>query len=94
VAHLQGQIAAAVEQQSSATQEISRNLIEAVQGIKEVSQNVGDVASSAKAISGMVDGSRQTSSDLATNSSAVGKSADSVASMTKNVRKLLGSFQV
>lgn len=94
VAQLQGQIAAAVEQQSSATQEISRNLIEAVQGIKEVSQNVGDVASSAKAISGMVDGSRQTSSDLASNSSAVGRSADSVASMTKDVRQLLGSFRV
>jgi methyl-accepting chemotaxis protein len=94
VAHLQGQIAAAVEQQSSATQEISRNLIEAVQGIKEVSHNVGDVASSAKAISGMVDGSRQTSSDLASNSSAVGRSADSVASMTKDVRLLLGSFKV
>lgn len=48
ISHIQSAIAAAVEQQGAATQEISRNVQEASVGTAEVSRNIGEVTDSSQ----------------------------------------------
>ena len=76
---LQGAIAAAVEEQTSTTNEISRNVSEAARGSAEISSNISAVAEAAQ-------NTLQGSSD--TQESAGGLSA-----MAAELRDLVGQFQ-
>lgn len=71
ISHIQSAIAAAVEEQGAATQEISRNVQEASVGTAEVSRNIGEVTDSSQTtgrsavdVSGAADNLRQQSNRL------------------------------
>ena len=76
---LQGAIAAAVEEQTSTTNEISRNVGEAARGSGEISTNIGAVAAASQST---LDGASNTES-----------AAMELATMAAELRDLVGQFQ-
>lgn len=68
VREISGGIAAAVEEQGVATQEIARTVEEVAQGAQEVSSNVADITDSALSIVGASDQLLAAATDLAANS--------------------------
>ena len=60
-----GTIASAVEQQSAATDKISRNLSEAARGSLEIAQNIGGLAQTARSTMSGAEGSQKAAGELA-----------------------------
>jgi methyl-accepting chemotaxis protein len=79
---LQGVIAKTVEQQKNATQEISRNVSEAVAGITQISKNVNEAA----------DGATQTSKSITEIASGANEVAKNVAEAAAGANDLNGKI--
>ncbi|WP_439541533.1 methyl-accepting chemotaxis protein [Hyphomicrobium sp.] len=78
MSEISGAIAAAVEQQSATTQEISRNVMEAAKGTSEVAMSITDVS--------------QGASDTGTASAQVLSSARQLSSDSRSLREQVDSF--
>lgn len=87
-------IATAVEEQAVTTQEISKNVYQAAEGIAEVNERVadnstvaGDIAKSIMQVDGVAD-------DIKGNSSKVRGSADDLLDLAKQLNELVNKFKI
>lgn len=94
VADAQQTIAASVEEQSVTTKEISRNLSMAVQGMQQVSAQVGEVAMAATSVSRDIVGVKTTSEDLEGRSRELKEMSSRIGVSIDAVGKELGKFRV
>ncbi|MBV5267969.1 MAG: HAMP domain-containing protein, partial [Burkholderiaceae bacterium] len=89
-----GTIAAAVEEQSVASQEISNNIAQASQGIDEVNQNVNQTSVVSSSISSDIAEVNQRVQDITANSSQVDGKANELAQLAAQLQQLVGRFKV
>ncbi|BBO68490.1 methyl-accepting chemotaxis protein [Desulfosarcina alkanivorans] len=89
-----GTIATAVEEQSTATQEIANNIAQASRGIQEVNENVNQSSTVAADITGDIAVVNQSSSEMANSSDQVKVSADDLKGMAEELNTIVGSFRV
>ena len=89
-----GTVAAAVEEQSAATQEIASNVVQATQGILEVTENVAESSTVAQEISGEVSGINQAANELNESSTHVQSSADELKAFASRLNEMVGKFKI
>jgi methyl-accepting chemotaxis protein len=94
VAHVQQTIAASVEEQSVTTTEISRNLSMAVQGMQQVTSQVGEVVVAATGVSKDIAGVQATSEELERQSRELKDMSRRIEVSIGAVGKELGKFRV
>ncbi|MFH0782664.1 MAG: methyl-accepting chemotaxis protein [Pseudomonadota bacterium] len=89
-----GTIAAAVEEQSAASQEISNNISQASQGIEDVNQNVNQTSAVSSSISSDIANVNKGVQDITANSSQVDMKAQELAQLATQLQQLVGRFKV
>ncbi|MCJ8499554.1 HAMP domain-containing methyl-accepting chemotaxis protein [Desulfatitalea alkaliphila] len=89
-----GTIAAAVEEQSTATQEIAGNIAQISTGIQEVNENVGQSSTVASQISQEILAVNQASSEMASGSGQVKNSAEDLLGISQKLTAVVNSFKV
>lgn len=89
-----GTIATAVEEQSSATTEISENIAQVSSGIQEVNHNVGQSASVAEEISRDITQVNQSSDEMSNSSEQVKISAGELSALAEQLRNMVGRFKI
>ncbi|MBI9090303.1 MAG: methyl-accepting chemotaxis protein [Desulfobacterium sp.] len=89
-----GTIAAAVEEQSSATEEISSNINQASQGIQEVNENINQSASVAQEITQDITQVNTEAGEMSSNSNQVKISAEHLNEMSTQLSAIVGRFKV
>lgn len=94
VALAQQSIAASVEEQSVTTNEISRNLSLAVQGMEQVTTRVGEVVATATGVTRDIAGVRATSVNLETRSRELRTMSGGIDASVEAVGRELGRFRV
>jgi len=87
-------IATAVEEQSTATQEIASNITQATQGIQEVNENVNQSSIVAAEITGDIAAVNQSSSEIASSSEQIKVSVDDLKRMATELNTVVGSFKI
>ena len=87
-------IAAAVTQQSAATQEIVSNIASLSEGIQEANENVTQGSQAAESISSDIGGVNDATDQMKDNSDLVMQSADSMSKMAEEMEKIVQSFKV
>jgi methyl-accepting chemotaxis protein len=87
-------IAAAVEQQATATQEISENVSQGVSGLDEVNENVAQSAMVSDDIAKNISGISQASSDMSASSNQVQSSASELSKLAERLRDMVGGFKI
>ncbi len=87
-------IAASVEEQSSATQEIAGNIAQVSSGIQEVNENVSQSSTVASKISRDISMVNQSASEMANSSSQVQASAEELQQIAGKLSSVVGSFKV
>ena len=87
-------MAAAVEEQSTATKEIANNIAQVSQGIQEVNENVNQSSTVAATITRDITGVNQSSSEIADGSDKVMASAEELKRMAVELNSIVGSFRV
>lgn len=86
-------IAAAVEEQSSATREISTNINQAAQGIQEVNENINQSSSVAKEITRDIAQVNSEATDMSNGSGQVKISAEELNRMSAQLSSIVGKFK-
>ena len=89
-----GTIAAAVEEQSSATQEIATNISQASSGIQEVNENVSQSSAVASQIAQDIGIVNQSASEMANSSGQVKVSAEDLRNIAQGLNTVVNSFKV
>ena len=89
-----GTIAAAVEEQSSATEEISNNINQASQGIQEVNENISQSSSVAEEITQDITQVNTEAAEMSNNSNQVRTSAEYLNEMSTQLGDIVGKFKV
>ncbi len=89
-----GTIATAVEEQSSATTEISENITQVSSGIQEVNHNVGQSASVAEEISKEIVQVNHSSDEMSNSSEQVKVSAGELSALAEQLRNMVGRFKI
>ncbi len=89
-----GTIAAAVEEQSSATREISGNISQASAGIEEVNQNVSESSIVADEIAKDITGVNEASTEMADRSGQVQLSAEGLSKLASQLDQMVGRFKI
>ena len=87
-------VSASVNEQSTATTEISDNLAQASKGIQEVTLNVAQSSSVAEEIAREIVQVNQISSGIADSSGQVNKSSGSLSDSAAELKKMIGEFKV
>jgi methyl-accepting chemotaxis protein len=87
-------IAAAVEEQSSATQEIAENIGQASTGIEEVNQNVNESSTVAHDITREITEVNQASSEMTDRSTQVQESAEDLSKLAASLDDMVGRFKI
>jgi methyl-accepting chemotaxis protein len=87
-------IAAAVEEQSAATQDIASNISQASAGVQEVNTNVAQSSEVTTSISRDIAEVNQAANEMTTSSSQVNLSAEELAGMAENINSMVGKFKV
>jgi methyl-accepting chemotaxis protein len=87
-------IAAAVEEQSAATQDIASNISQASSGVQEVNTNVAQSSEVTTSINQDIAEVNQAASEMTTSSSQVNLSAEELASMSEKINSMVGQFKV
>lgn len=87
-------IAAAIEQQTSATHEIADNVGQASTGMQEVNTNVAQSSTVAATIATEVAGVNQAAGEIATSSSQVRESADELSRLSEQLKALVANFRI
>lgn len=86
-------MATAVEQQSSATQEITVNINQASEGIQEVNENVSQSSSVAGSISEEISEVTQSSKEMLVSSSTVRESSTNLSGLAEQLNQLVARFK-
>ena len=89
-----GTIAAAVEEQSSSTQEIANNISQASSGIQEVNENVSQSSAVASQIAQDIGIVNQSASEMANSSGQVKVSAEDLRNIAQGLNTVVNSFKV
>ncbi|BBO89038.1 methyl-accepting chemotaxis protein [Desulfosarcina ovata] len=89
-----GTIATAVEEQSTATQEIANNIAQASQGIQEVNENVNQSSTVAAGITQDIAVVNQSSSKIANSSDQVKVSADDLKQRASALNNIVINFKI
>lgn len=87
-------IAAAVEEQSASTNEISQNVQQAATGLSDVSENVAQVSDGTKDVASNVAGVSQIADTMAGNSNQVNDSAKELATVAENLNQMISAFKM
>lgn len=87
-------IAAAVEEQSASTNEITQNVQQAAGGLNEVNENMAQVSDVTKEVASNVAGVSQVAEEMAENSSQVNISSTELSSLAENLTKMISKFKV
>ena len=87
-------VAAAVEEQSVTTKEISTNVNQAASGIQEVTDNVSQSSTVAHEISKDISEVNKAAEEMADNSSHVNKNADDLNRLSAELKKIVDQFKV
>ncbi len=94
VNELVSEIAASIEEESMATKEISRNMVQFSDGIKEVSSKTLETASATKLIVNDISELNQKNSEISNSSAILNVSADELAKLADQIKKLVSTFKV
>ncbi len=89
-----GNIASAIEQQSSATREISENVSQASRGIEDMTQNVTQSSVVAASISSEISDVNHSVQEIATASSQVQISADDLSKLSDQLKEMAVDFRL
>jgi methyl-accepting chemotaxis protein len=87
-------IAAAVEEQSAATQDIAGNISQASSGVQEVNTNVAQSSEVTASITRDITEVSQASNEMTSSSSQVNLSAEELAGMAEKINGMVGKFKV
>ena len=87
-------IATAIEEQSSATREISMNVSQASEGVTEVNQNVAQSNTSVENIANEIGEVTQAAAQISENSTMVSKNAEKLAKLSHQLTSMVGRFKV
>ena len=87
-------VAAAVEQQSSTTRDISQNVNQAAQGIHEVSSNIAQTSLTAQEIARDIDTLNQTAEKITRGGDQVRRDADSLSLLATHMDEAVGQFKI
>ena len=91
---LDGGIAAAIEEQTTTTQEISGNILQLAQGVEEVSSNVSGTATAVSNAALEIDATNQSVSELSNSGAEMTINAENVAKLASKLKKLMNTFKV
>jgi methyl-accepting chemotaxis protein len=86
-------IAAAIEEQSASSGEITQNISQASLGIDEVNQNINKTSEVSGEITKDISAVNESANKLAEGSSQVNKNAGSLASLSSELKSLVGRFK-
>jgi methyl-accepting chemotaxis protein len=86
-------IAAAVEEQSSVTHEISDNISQVSIGIEDVNKNVTQSSEGVENITGQIQEVNNSSLQIQSQSSQVKKRADGLAQIAADLNRMVGRFK-
>ncbi|SLM31838.1 Methyl-accepting chemotaxis sensory transducer (modular protein) [Desulfamplus magnetovallimortis] len=87
-------IARTIEDQSTATQEISLNVAQGSQGIQEVTENVAQCSLSASEISSDIAGVNEKAVEMSKNSSRLNSSAEDLSKLAEKLKQMMNEFEV
>jgi len=87
-------IAAAVEEQSTTSRDIAENVAQASQGIQEVTENVAQSSSVSSEIAKDISDVNQSASEMSNSSSQVNLSGDELSGLSKQLKEMVGRFNV
>ncbi|GAB6904275.1 Methyl-accepting chemotaxis sensory transducer [Desulfosarcina cetonica] len=90
---LVGNIATAVEEQSSSTREIATNVAQVSQGIQEVNKNINQSSSVAGQISKDVANTNVSMNEMSTSSAQVNLSAQELSTLSDSLKKMVDQFK-
>lgn len=85
-------LAAAIEEQTATTQEISHNVSQAGLGVQEVNENVNQASVVASEVSQNINQVSQASDEIKTGSLQVNESASALFSLAENLNQLISKF--
>jgi methyl-accepting chemotaxis protein len=88
-----GSIAAAIEEQSTVTRDISGNIARAMHGVKEASDAVGETASNSKTIATDIAGVNVTAQDLSAASTKMSSSASELKGLAAQLEGMTKKFK-
>ncbi|WDP91686.1 MAG: methyl-accepting chemotaxis protein [Desulfobacter sp.] len=87
-------IAAAIEEQTATTQEISGNITQLADGIQEVSANVATSAHAVNTVNSDIESTNSSVADLAGSSADMTANAQAVADLANKLKELMGVFKI
>lgn len=87
-------IAAAVEEQTSTTNEIAGNADQASQGLQEVNKNVAQSSAATEKIAGEVSEMNQQANEMASRSSQVSHSSEDLSTLADHLKVIVGKFKI
>ncbi|MBF0209375.1 MAG: methyl-accepting chemotaxis protein [Desulfamplus sp.] len=87
-------IAAAVEEQSAATSEITRNVREASEGLQEVNHNVVQVSDVSRDIASNVAGVSQVAGEMAESSSQLNRNSKELGGLAQQLNSIVAKFKI
>ncbi|MBF0257487.1 MAG: methyl-accepting chemotaxis protein [Desulfamplus sp.] len=87
-------IAAAVEEQSAATSEITRNVREASEGMAEVNENVAQVSDVTRDVAENVAGVSQVAGEMAENSSQINTNSVELSRLAQQLNNIVSGFKI
>ena len=87
-------IATAIEEQSSVTKDIARNVGEAASGVKDANQRVAQISTVSQSVAKDIAGVNQASADMASGSEQVLASAAELSRLSEELQRLVGQFRL
>ncbi|SLM28027.1 exported hypothetical protein [Desulfamplus magnetovallimortis] len=87
-------IAAAVEEQSASTSEITQNVQQAADGLNDVNENVAQVSDVTRDVASNVAGVSQVAEEMAENSTQVSTSALDLSRLAERLNKMVARFKI
>ncbi|WDP90036.1 MAG: MCP four helix bundle domain-containing protein [Desulfobacter sp.] len=94
VNELSSAIAAAIEEQSAATREISTNINTASEAGRHITEGIGNASEAAGSVSEDVSGISRMSESLVENSEKVNENAEELAGIASDLKKMAGRFKI
>ena len=87
-------VAAAIEEQSATTQEISNNVSQAAAGVQEVNENVNQTSAVAGEVTADIHKVSQAADEMKTGSLQVNESAGELSKLAENLNEMVGRFKL
>lgn len=91
---MSGMVAAAVEEQSTTTVEISKNIAQAYTGIQEITQNMSLMAEASKTINSEITDVNETADTVASSSSEVLQNAEGLFILSNSLIKTIAQYKI